>query len=39
MDEQELARRNNRLGLALFLIAALIFGATIGVAYLYLALD
>ena len=39
MDEQELARRNNRLGIALFLVALAIFGATIGVAYLYLALD
>ena len=39
MDEHDLARKNNRLGLALFLIALLVFGATIGVAYLYLALD
>ena len=39
MDERELARRNNRFGLALFVIALLIFGATIGVAYLYLGLD
>ena len=39
MDERELARRNNRFGLALFVIALLIFGATISVAYLYLGLD
>jgi hypothetical protein len=39
MDERELARKNNRFGLLLFVIALLIFAATIGVAYLYLALD
>lgn len=39
MDDQELARKNNRFGIILFLIALAIFGATIGVAYLYLALD
>ena len=39
MDERELARRNNRFGLLLFVVALLIFGATIGVAYLYLGLD
>ena len=36
MDEHELGQRNTRLGLALFVLALLIFGATIGVAYLYL---
>jgi hypothetical protein len=39
MDERELARRNNRFGILLFVIALLIFGATIAVAYLYLGLD
>lgn len=39
MDERELARKNNRFGLVLFLLALLIFGATIGVAYLYLGVD
>lgn len=39
MDEQDLARKNNRLGLVLFVIALLILAATIGVSYLYLALD
>lgn len=39
MDERELARKNNRFGLLLFLIALAIFGATIGVAYVYLGLD
>jgi hypothetical protein len=35
----ELARRNAVLGLILFFLALLIFGGTIGVALLYLALD
>ncbi len=39
MDERELARKNNRLGIALFLIAAVMLVATIGVTYLYQALD
>ncbi len=39
MDERELGRRNNRLGIVLFVIALCIFGATIAVAYLYLGLD
>jgi hypothetical protein len=38
-DDRELARKNNRLGILLFLLALMIFGATIGVAYLYNALD
>jgi hypothetical protein len=41
MDDQELelARRNNRLGIILFLIAVIIFAATIAASYIYLALD
>jgi len=35
MDERELARRNNRLGLVLFLIAAGLLVATIVVAFIY----
>jgi len=35
----EVARRNAVLGLVLFGLALLIFGGTIGVALLYLALD
>jgi hypothetical protein len=37
--DAELARRNAVLGLVLFAIALLIFGGTIGVALIYLALD
>ena len=37
--DAELARRNAVLGLVLFVIALLVFGGTIGVALLYLALD
>ena len=37
--DAELARRNDVLGLVLFVFALLIFGGTIGVALLYLALD
>jgi hypothetical protein len=37
--DAELARRNAVLGLVLFLLALLIFGGTIGVALIYLALD
>jgi hypothetical protein len=37
--DPELARRNAVLGLVLFAFALLVFGGTIGVALLYLALD
>jgi hypothetical protein len=37
--DAELARRNAVLGLVLFVLALLVFGGTIGVALLYLALD
>jgi hypothetical protein len=37
--DAELARRNAVLGLVLFALALLVFGGTIGVALLYLALD
>ena len=37
--EAELARRNMIFGLALFGFVVLLFGATILVAYVYLALD
>jgi hypothetical protein len=37
--ELELARKNNILGLVLFLIAVAIVGATIAAAYIYLAVD
>ena len=37
--DAELTARNNRLGLALLVIAVIIAAATIGVSYLYLALD
>jgi hypothetical protein len=37
--DAELARRNAVLGLVLFGLCLLIFGGTIGVALLYLALD
>ena len=35
----ELARKNVRLGLILFGVFVLLFGGTVGVAFLYLALD
>ncbi len=35
----DLAARNNRLGLVLLVFAVIIAAATIGVSYLYLALD
>jgi hypothetical protein len=35
----ELERKNNRLGLLLFGVFVLLFAGTIGVAFLYLALD
>ena len=35
----ELERKNVRLGLLLFGVALLLFAATIGIAFLYLALD
>ena len=37
--QAELARRNTIFGLALFAFCLLLFGATILVAYVYLALD
>jgi hypothetical protein len=37
--DPDLARRNAILGLVLFAFALLVFGGTIGVALLYLALD
>lgn len=39
MDEKQLSRKNNSLGIALFLIVVVLFGATIGISYLYLSLD
>ena len=39
MNETELERKNLRLGLALFALFLLLFGATIAVALIYLALD
>jgi hypothetical protein len=39
VTDPELARRNARLGWLLFGVFWLLFGATIGVAFLYLALD
>lgn len=35
----DLGQNNVRLGIVLFVVAAVIFAATIGFAYLYLALD
>jgi hypothetical protein len=37
--DAELARRNVVLGLVLFALALVVFGGTIGVALIYLALD
>jgi hypothetical protein len=39
MNNADLAARNNRLGLALLVFAVVVAAATIGVSYLYLALD
>jgi hypothetical protein len=39
VNETELERKNLRLGLALFALFLLLFGATIAVALIYLALD
>jgi hypothetical protein len=39
MNHTELARKNVRLGLLLFGISLLLFGGTIAVAFIYLALD
>jgi hypothetical protein len=39
MLSPELERKNNRLGLLLFGVFVLLFIGTIGVAFLYLALD
>jgi hypothetical protein len=39
VNEKEFGRANTRLGIALFIVAAVIFAATIGFSYLYLALD
>jgi hypothetical protein len=37
--DPELARKNNLMGWALFAVFLILFGATVGVAFLYLALD
>jgi hypothetical protein len=37
--ERELASRNNRLGLALFGLALLLFAGTVAIGLVYLALD
>jgi hypothetical protein len=39
MLSPELQRKNNRLGLLLFGVFVLLFAGTVGVAFLYLALD
>ena len=39
MLDQELARRNLRLGWALFGVFVLLFAGTVAVAFVYLALD
>ena len=39
MDERELERKNLTLGLALFGVFLLLLGATVLVAFVYLALD
>ena len=39
MDERELERKNLMLGLALFGVFLLLLGATVLVAFVYLALD
>jgi hypothetical protein len=39
MSDHELERKNMRLGLALFGLFLLLFGATVAIAFVYLALD
>lgn len=39
MNDEELGQGNVRLGIVLFVVAVVIAAATIGFAYLYLALD
>jgi hypothetical protein len=39
MNEHELARKNMILGLALFGLFVLLFGLTVAIAFIYLALD
>jgi hypothetical protein len=39
MDHHELERGNLKLGIALFVIFLIVFGLTVLVAYVYLALD
>jgi hypothetical protein len=39
MSGTELERKNMRLGLALFGLFLLLFGATVAIAFIYLALD
>ena len=39
MSDPELDRKNMRLGLALFGLFLLLFGATVAIAFVYLALD
>jgi hypothetical protein len=39
MNEHELARKNMLLGLALFGLFLLLFGLTVAIAFVYLALD
>ncbi|MDX6510857.1 MAG: hypothetical protein QOE36_361 [Gaiellaceae bacterium] len=39
MDEHELARKNLLWGLGFFVLFLLLFAGTIGVAFVYLALD
>jgi hypothetical protein len=39
MSEANLARKNTRLGLALFGLFVVLFGLTVGIAFIYLALD
>ena len=39
MSDSELARKNMRLGLALFGLFLLLFGATVAIAFVYLAVD
>ena len=39
MSQHELERSNLRLGIALFVIFLIVFGLTVAVAFVYLALD
>jgi len=39
VNDERAARENVRLGLALFIVAVIIMAATVGFAYLYLALS